>query len=343
MKHLTQMVWIGLFMLLFCPFVQAQQKPVQVYILAGQSNMEGKAKVSLLQYQIGLPEHQELLGHLHEQGQLKTRDDVFVRFHERSGPLTAGFGSPDRIGPELEFGFVMGDKLEAPVLLIKTAWGGKSLYVDFRPPSAPPPDAAVLERELENARKSRPETTEQEIRERYGHFYHEMIAEVENTLKHIDQYVPDYNDRGYELAGFVWFQGWNDMINDEYTAQYTDNLTHLIRDVRRDLNVAELPVVVGVMGVDGKSPERANEKRDRFKAAQTAVGDLPEFKNNVAIVQTDQYWDEDADAVFRKGWKENLEEWEKVGSDYPYHYLGSARCHVRMGRAFADAMLKLKP
>lgn len=33
----------------------------------------------------------------------------------------------ETIGPELGFGWVMGDALDAPVLLMKCAWGGKSL------------------------------------------------------------------------------------------------------------------------------------------------------------------------------------------------------------------------
>ena len=56
---------------------------------------------------------------------------------ELDGPLAPGFGSrDDAIGPELGFGHVVGEHLDEQVLLIKVAWGGKSLAVDFRPPSA---------------------------------------------------------------------------------------------------------------------------------------------------------------------------------------------------------------
>ena len=37
----------------------------------------------------------------------------------------------------------------------------------------------------------------------------------------------------------------------------------------------------------------------------------------------------------------SAEEWEKVGSDHPYHYLGSAIWFNRMGHAFGDALLDL--
>ena len=89
----------------------------------------------------------------------------------------------------------------------------------------------------------------------------------------------------------------------------------------------------------GTNPD-ANVKR--FKDAQAAVMDVPEFRGNVALVKTDAFWDADADAVFKKGWREHQDEWNKVGSDYPYHYLGSAKTMLRIGRAFGEAVLELR-
>ena len=116
-----------------------QPQPLQVYILAGQSNMEGKAKMSLVDYQAQAEEHRDAYASLRDGDQWRVRDDVWIRFHQRHGPLTVGYGSPDCIGPELQFGFAIGDHHEQPVLLIKTAWGGRSLYQDFRPPSTDSP------------------------------------------------------------------------------------------------------------------------------------------------------------------------------------------------------------
>ena len=110
-----------------------------------------------------------------------------------------------------------------------------------------------------------------------------------------------------------------------------------------DLDAPGLPFVIGQLGVDGPNREglKPNPKRDRFKAAQIAPAELEEFRGNVAVVKTDQYWDMEADAVFRKGWREHLEEWERVGSDRPYHYLGSVKCYGRIGKAFGEAVLEL--
>ncbi|MCP4476566.1 MAG: hypothetical protein GY818_00575, partial [Planctomycetaceae bacterium] len=45
--------------------------------------------------------------------------------------------------------------------------------------------------------------------------------------------------------------------------------------------------------------------------------------------------------VFKKGWPEHYHEWDTVGSDRPYHYLGSGAFFVRLGDAFADSMAEL--
>jgi hypothetical protein len=315
------------------------QGPVKVFILAGQSNMEGKAKVSLLEYQAGQPATQDLFKHLRMDGKWIERENVWIKYLEQKGKLTVGYGSPKCIGPELEFGIVVGDRYTEPVLLIKTAWGGRSLYRDFRSPSAGLPPAEVLDKMLAMQQKSKFETTLDDIKKTFGATYRAMLQEVDTALTNLKDYVPGYAGQGYELSGFVWFQGWNDMISSVATAEYPANLTHFIKDVRKDLKAPKLLFVVGQMGVGGQNPDAGVKK---FKKAQAKVMDVAEFKRNVALVKTDVFWDTDADAVFKKGWKENFAEWNKVGSDYPYHYLGSPRTMLRIGRAFGEAMLELR-
>jgi len=326
---------------LFLPAEARAAEPVKVFILAGQSNMQGQAKMSLLEYQVAQPETKPLFEHFQKDGKWIARDDVWIKYLDRKGPLTVGYGVPGKIGPELQFGWTMGDHFDEPVLIIKTAWGGKSLFRDFRPPSSGLPDEETLQKLLDNARKRKPETTMDDIKQSFGFYYREMIKEVDETLAHLKDLFPAYQGQGYELAGFVWFQGWNDMIDDQATAEYAENMANFIRDVRKDLKSPALPFVIGQFGVGGVS-EEPNAKHVRFKEAQAAPAKLPEFKGNVAVVKTDELWDQEADAVFKTGWKEHLEEWNKVGSAYPYHYLGSAKFHVRAGRAFADALLKLE-
>jgi alpha-galactosidase len=317
----------------------AEPKPVKVFILAGQSNMEGKAKVALFDYQAGQPATRDLFKDLRKDGKWIERDDVRIKFLDRKGKLSVGYGSPGCVGPELGFGTVVGDRYDEPVLLIKAAWGGRSLFRDFRPPSAGLPAAAVLDKMLADLKKRNPDATLDDVKKPFGASYRAMLEEVKDTLADLKKHFPDLAGQGYELAGFVWFQGWNDMIDAGATAEYTANLTHFIRDVRKDLGAPRLPFVIGQMGVDGDHP---GDGIKRFKAAQAAVLEEAEFKGNVALVKTDAFWDAEAEAVFKKGWREHLDEWNKVGSDYPYHYLGSARTMLGIGRAFGEAMLELR-
>src|SRR3954469_24132326 len=83
-------------------------KHVNVFILAGQSNMEGKAPNALFNHQATNADTSGLFAHLRKDGKWIVRDDVFIKFLERKGPLTLGYGSPGCTGPELEFGTVMG-------------------------------------------------------------------------------------------------------------------------------------------------------------------------------------------------------------------------------------------
>ena len=106
------------------PTARAADKPVKVFILAGQSNMEGKAPNALLDHQATDPKTKAVFAHLRKDDKWIVRDDVFIKYLNRKGPLTVGYGSPDRTGMELEFGTVMGDHFDEPVILVKAAWAG---------------------------------------------------------------------------------------------------------------------------------------------------------------------------------------------------------------------------
>lgn len=326
-------------------------KKMKVFILAGQSNMEGKAKLELLNYQINAPETKDFFKHLHKDGKYIERNDVWINFFDRRGKLTTGFGSPNCIGPELEFGNAVGDALDEQVLLIKTAWGGRSLARDFRPPSSGLPSEDYLKKKLDETnanirkrnenekdeKKKKPEGTMEELKSLYGKTYREMMADIQAVLKDLPARFPNYKNQGYEIAGFVWFHGWNDMISPEFAAEYAANMANLIRDVRKELNAPDMPVVIGQMGQDGPN---ATGGIAVLKEAQAAVEKMPEFAGNVKLVKTDIFWDTKAAALV-KSWRENIEEWKKVGSDYGYHYLGSAITFCKIGRAMGDAMLEL--
>ena len=292
--------------------------PLKVFLLAGQSNMEGKGAVNTLDYLGEDPRHGHLLDGLKEEdGSWTVREDVWIWFLGRKGELTVGFGSEGSshgplIGPELGFGMVVGDRIENQVLLIKTAWGGKDVASDFLPPGAGGP----------------------------GPYYTRMLNHVREVLGDLEAHFPDYDGRGFELAGFVWFQGWNDMVNGEKTAAYAERLAQMIRDLRGELDAPDLPVVIGELGVGGDEPSAGVA---RFREAHEAVALVPELEDTVRFVRTAPFYDPVADELFRHDvWKgPDKDRFYRIASDRPYHYLGSGKTYYLMGRAFGEGMLEL--
>lgn len=329
------------------PLAAGADKPVKVFILAGQSNMEGKAPNTLLDYQAADAKTKGLVEHLRKDDKWVVRNDVFIKFLDRHGPLTVGYGSPGRTGVELEFGTVMGNHLDEPVILIKAAWGGHSLYKMFRSPSAGFPTAGVLEQELKqaqdrvrqnNAKNQKNDSlpTTDDIKKEYGASYRNMLAEVRDVMDNAGTLFPTLQGKRLEVAGFVWFQGWNDQYGAEN--EYESNLKHFIHDVRRDLDSPQLPFVIAAMGQNGSKP--ATGAMLKIQQAQLAMNEVPEFQGNVKTIRTDVLVDQAAEELFPR-WRENKAEWDKVGGDFPYHYLGSAIWFNRIGKEMGEAMLEL--
>ncbi|MEC8251677.1 MAG: sialate O-acetylesterase [Planctomycetota bacterium] len=324
----------------------AQRGPVKVIVLAGQSNMEGKAQNKLWEHQATDGATRDFFAPFREGENTRwvTRDDVWIKFFGRKGPLTLGYGSRGRTGLEYAFGLRVGDHFDEPVLLIKTAWGGRSIRKDFRPPSSGLPADAVLEKELADAikrtennnkkrgREDQPPTRGQ-IEAGYGRDYRLMLDEIRETMRQPGVVAEQLKGRDLKLAGFVWFQGWNDQYGGAET-EYEQNLRNFIRDVRRDLDAPRLPFVIGVMGQNGAQP--AKGAMLAIQQAQAAVGDMP----GVAAVRTDALEDAAAAKLYPE-WKQRFEEWERTGSDHRYHYLGSAIWFSRIGFALGDALIRL--
>jgi hypothetical protein len=295
----------------------AEPGPVKVFILAGQSNMEGQAVVDLegkdynggrgtLAQLLRNPTKAGMLKHLQgADGKWTVRDDVWVRYQPEHrppivGPLAIGFsvyGDTHHFGPELQFGHVVGDAFSQQVLLIKTAWGGKSLFKDFRPPSS---GGTV------------------------GPYYTKMLAEIRAALANLQTDFPVYKDRGYELAGFVWYQGWNDGCEPKTAVpEYEANLVHLIRDVRHDLRVPKLPVVIGEL--TGPWIE-APDGWAALRKAQGAAGAHPEFAGNVVFVETHDFVRNPEDSP---------------NPTHGHHEFGNAETYFLVGDALGKAMARL--
>jgi len=367
-----------------------------VFILAGQSNMEGHAHVRTLDA-VGMdsataPLLKEMQDH---DGTPRVCERVWIASlgsgnQERVGKLTVGFGAAGggpKIGPEFTFGIFMEKFVDGPILIIKTAWGGKSLHTDFRPPSAGP--YVFNEQQLEALRRAGRNIAEVKAQKdaQTGVYYRLMVGYVKRVLADIGRIVPDYDPRaGYEIAGFVWFQGWNDMVDSgTYPNRgkaggydlYTRLLCDLIRDVRRDLGVPDLPFVIGVMGVGGpldlSRPDRYTPIHHSFRQAMAAPAEMPEFRGTVAAVWTERYWDTELHELLKRKdqlkakaaelekdssltkdqRKEMLKKFEDElytprerelltgASNAEFHYMGSGKVMAQIGKAFAEAMMEL--
>lgn len=296
------------------------EPPVKVFILAGQSNMEGQAVVDLkgkdynqgrgtLVQLMNDPAKATMLAHLRSpDGKWTVRDDVWVRYQRKNrpllkGPLAFGFsvyGDVHHFGPELQFGHVVGDALKSKVLLIKTAWGGKSLFKDFRPPSS---GGEV------------------------GKYYTLMVTQVREALASLQQDFPAYQGQGHELAGFIWYQGWNDGAQREATAahEYEQNLVNLIQDVRKEFKAPKLPVVVGELtGAWVDAPGHYA----RVREAQAAATKREEFNGDVAFVPTHDFVRKAEDSP---------------NTSHGHHEFGNAETYFLVGDALGKAMVRLLP
>ena len=311
--------------------------PLKIFVMVGQSNTEGHGYIDRTNETDGRFLNGSLEWMVEKDpdtyGKLKTydengdsvwreRSDVMITYNRQGinnirpqwnkhGPLVAGYGFSDKeMGPELGFGWTVGDALgdteqepdQPNILLLKVAWGGRSLAVNFRPPSSGG-------------------TT--------GLFYEAMLANVYKTLANLPKLVPGYTiDRGYEIAGFAWHQGWNDGCDLNMTKEYESNLANLIRDIRSDLDVPDLPVSIGVSGMNGWHPGAFGGRRTDIIEAQLAVSDAnkyPEFAGTVASVETRDFYRTVPESP----------------GDQIYHWNNNCESYWLVGQAMGIAMVKL--
>ena len=285
--------------------------PVQVFILAGQSNMVGAGEVEAredrnrgkgsLEHLVNDEATRKRFAHLVERkGDWVRRDDVWISFtgaRDVHGLLSPGYGARENaIGPELGFGHVVGEHLDEQVLLIKVAWGGKSLAVDFRPPSA---GGEV------------------------GPSYSALFEQVRDVLAHLDDLFPDYDGQGYEIAGFGWHQGWNDRVNQEFNDAYEENLACFIRDARAELGVPALPFVIAETGMSGHDEQ--HPRALSLMRAQAAVAEREEFRGSVAFVGTRDFYRPK----------------EQSPSGQAYHWNNNAETYFLIGEGMGRAMVRL--
>lgn len=311
-------------------------QPVQVYILLGQSNMLGFGKIGPAD-KPGTLRHAVETEHKYPylvdaDGHWTTRSDV--RNVRVMGSGTGGVRtltsdwltiSGKAIGPEIGIGHQLGQAIDAPVMLLKSCIGNRSLGWDLLPPGSPSFEfddkgktwhyAAYKESPLRWEVGTEPKP----ITWYAGMQYDGDVARAKQVLADLAKHYPDATN--YEVAGFFFWQGDKDRYDPGHASRYEQNLVHLIKQLRRDFNAPDAKFVCATLGQTEKG---AAGNEGQILNAQLAVdgrtGNYPEFKDNVATVYTHPL---------------------SQGGASNSHYGGNAQTYMNVGEAMGQSMLDL--
>ncbi len=312
----------------------AKEKPVKVYIMMGQSNMIGfgriqpdtvKGTLSYLCLKEGKYSHL-----LDNNGGWVERKDVWyvqATVGQRQHWLQAK-EEIRHIGPELQFGHIMGEYHDEMVLVIKAAQGNRSLGWDILPPGSK--RFAYEGRTFAGYRDSTPSWIEGQPKKPVnwyaGKQYDDYVRDIHQVLDNLQKFFPDYRNQGYEIAGFVWWQGHKDQ-NPAHASRYELNLVKLIKSIRNEFEVPDAPFVLATIAFEGWNLAGSGLS---VANAQIAVsgegGKYPEFAGNVKTVEVRDFWRDKADSP----------------SAADYHYNHNAETHIEVGDKLGKAMVELQ-
>jgi autotransporter-associated beta strand protein len=333
----------------------ATNKPVKVFILMGQSNMQGKGAIN----PIGTPgtlatvakQQNKFPNLLDTNGNWSARGDVKYRGVIScigNAELTVGQGTGStQIGPELGFGHVMGYHFDEPVIVIKASFGGQDLGFDFLAPGSPRYDEGgkTYGGYLDTARSWTIGATPppQHVpgtpigylanpvggAQNYGgKMFDDCVSQVNGILDNFATQYTQYAAQGYQIAGIGWFQGFNDTVTTTFPGRYEANLVNFINGFRSAVNAPSAPFVVTTSGFSGYA---AAGNTLTVINAQLAVGDpvkYPAFAGNVKSMDTRGYWRDAADSPVPNG-------------SQGYHYNHNSETLLLVGDAMARGMLDL--
>lgn len=266
---------------------------------------------------------------LDQNGNWKWRNDVY---HEGLIGANGGnwlspiCGSDKTFGPEIGFGKVVGDYTDEPVLLIKAAQGNRSLGWDFLPPGS---EQFEFKGEIyagygQSPPKWRKDSQPKPMTWYAGKQYDDCLQEVQNVLDNFDKRFPHWKGRGYEIAGFVWWQGEKDRKSEAHATRYEQNLVRLIRTMRQAYQAPKAKFVLATLGQTERFVPSKNPNDDKIIEAQIAVdgseGKYPKFKGNVRTVYTNPL---------------------SQGGNSNDHYYRNAQTYMDVGLAMGQAMVDL--
>jgi hypothetical protein len=314
-------------------------KPVQVYILLGQSNMLGFGKIAG-----GKNGPEGSLSHaVNEKGLYPYLIDDESNWTERMDVrnvrvMGSGTGAmkqfnnewmtivKSNIGPEIGIGHFVGEATDAPVLILKSCIGNRALGWDLLPPGSEGFEFTDAKGKtwVHPGYKGSPDKWEKgtepnPITWYAGTQYDGDIARAKSVLEKLGDYYPETTE--YEVAGFFWWQGDRDSRSAALSGRYEHNLAHLIKQLRKDFDAPGANFVCASLGQTEKGATDGGGKiLDAMLAVDGSSGTYPEFKGNVAAVYTHPL---------------------SKGGSSGSHYGGNAETYMNVGEAMGKAMVEL--
>ena len=265
-----------------------------------------------------------------DEGNWTVRNDVMYKgvvSATAKGPLTIGLQG-NTIGPEMQFGHIMGYYHDEPVLLIKASQGNRSLAWDILPPGSKryTIDGTTYAGYKDGDSSWTANDPYKDIEVWYaGKQYDDFVREIHGVLDNFATLFPAYKDQGYEIAGFVWWQGHKDG-NPAHASRYELNLVNLIKAFRDEFKAPKAPFVLATIGFGGwKMAGPHLTVANAQLAVSGEKGKYPEFADNVLTVEIRDFWKDTSVSPSGQG----------------YHYNRNAETYLNVGDALGRGMVKL--
>ena len=313
-------------------------KKVKVFIIMGQSNTLEMGKVKgdkegSLEYAVKTEKLYPFM--VDDAGNWTVRKDVRnLHVMGSGGPGKSSVKRNDwltvsggKIGIETGIGHWLGNALDEPVLILKSAIGNRSLGWDLLPPGSPSYEFSDAKRGKtmvyagygQSPLSWEKGTEPKPIAWKAGVQYDGDVARAKDVLKSLGEFYPGATE--YEVAGFLWWQGDKDRYNAGHASKYEKNLINLIAALRKDFNAPKARFVCATLGQTNK--ENTNDNEKRILDAMFAISDAnkyPALEGDVATVYTNPL---------------------SMGSSSNAHYGGNAKTYMNVGEAMGEAMARL--
>lgn len=286
-------------------------KPVQVFVLMGQSNAIGFGKVASLETMVKQDKKFPYLADA--SGNWVVRQDVRnVRVMASGSGAAQEFYnewltvSGKTMGVDIGIGYALGNAMDAPVMILKSCIGNRAISFDLLPPGA----------EGYGGNLEGPRVPRQDAGWYAGVQYDGDVHAAQNVLADLKKYYPDATK--FEVAGFFFWQGEKDAGKAEWADAYEKNLVQFIKALRKDFESPNAKFVLATLGEHTKGC--GNKVFDAHMAVDGKEGKYPEFKGNVATVYSNPL---------------------SMGGSGNAHYGGNAETYMNVGEGMGKAMAEL--